>query len=226
MTFTTLHHTEFQPKFWCNQQPTEPQMHSDKNVGPTCIKSVFSCWRRRISSSWWCILSCISSCCRRIRSSSANRCSSAWRSFISHSRFWRSRSSSRWRSSTIRQHFKGKTRQKITSCCSLWHSKSGKLRLNQPQNSNQHYHTVIPTLDHHGCHYRNKPPQSSSLWQWRWRHIFQNYTGTPHNRCCTNSSTPRCHDARSKHRAEVQVFSDEQPHVTTNISKQQFWFIV
>jgi hypothetical protein len=24
----------------------------------------------------------------------------------------------------------------------------------------------------------------------------------------------RCHDARSKHQAKVQVFSDEQPHVT------------
>jgi hypothetical protein len=26
-----------------------------------------------------------------------------------------------------------------------------------------------------------------------------------------------CHDARSKHQAEVQVFSDEQPHVTLPI---------
>jgi hypothetical protein len=26
-----------------------------------------------------------------------------------------------------------------------------------------------------------------------------------------------CHDARSKHQAKVQVFSDEQPHVTSPI---------
>jgi hypothetical protein len=35
---------------------------------------------------------------------------------------------------------------------------------------------------------------------------------TPGQRACHEQG--HCHDARSKHQAKVQVFSDEQPHVT------------
>ncbi len=56
-------------------------------------------WRRRISSSCWRSRCVISSDWRRSVSSSRSRDSSRWRSFISQSRFCRSRSISRWRNS-------------------------------------------------------------------------------------------------------------------------------
>jgi hypothetical protein len=41
------------------------------------------------------------------------------------------------------------------------------------------------------------------------------WPNTPGQRACHEQG--QCHDARSKHQAKVQVFSDEQPHITLPI---------
>lgn len=67
-------------------------------TGRTCTKRVFSCWRRRSSSSCWRMRVDNSSSWRSSCWRSASRRSSAARSAISHVRFCRSRSCSRCRS--------------------------------------------------------------------------------------------------------------------------------
>jgi hypothetical protein len=42
--------------------------------------------------------------------------------------------------------------------------------------------------------------------------IFIFWPETPRQRACHEQG--HCHDARSKHQAKVQVFSDERPHLT------------